>query len=75
MVLNSIDLGVLSLTESSFRVDRLWSLLPVYYSFHYIAFAAQHDLVSPRLVLLTGLQLVWGVRLTYNYWRKGGYSR
>jgi steroid 5-alpha reductase family enzyme len=57
------------------RVDRLWSILPVLYAFHYLTFASLHGLVSPRLLIVTGLQLFWGIRLTFNYWRKGGYQR
>jgi hypothetical protein len=57
------------------RVDRLWAILPVLYSFHYLTFAALHGLVSPRLLLISTFQLFWGIRLTFNYWRKGGFSR
>ncbi|PNH06924.1 hypothetical protein TSOC_006655 [Tetrabaena socialis] len=28
---------------------------------------------DPRLLLAAALSLAWGVRLTYNFWRKGGY--
>lgn len=57
-------------------MDKLWSLLPITYAWHF----ATHDLVSgtaaaldPRLLLLAVLITVWGVRLTYNFARKGGY--
>lgn len=57
-------------------MDKLWSLLPIAYAWHF----ATHDLVSgtaaaldPRLLLLAVLITVWGVRLTYNFARKGGY--
>ncbi|GFR49027.1 hypothetical protein Agub_g11049, partial [Astrephomene gubernaculifera] len=29
---------------------------------------------DPRLLLATALAAVWGCRLTYNFWRKGGYN-
>ncbi|KAI8050577.1 hypothetical protein BDF22DRAFT_695679 [Syncephalis plumigaleata] len=30
--------------------------------------------VNPRLTLITLLVTLWGARLTFNYWRKGGYT-
>jgi Protein of unknown function (DUF1295) len=67
--------AMLALDANSRRVDRLWSLLPTVYGLHYLAFASVHGLVSPRLLVMTGLQVVWSLRLSYNYWRKGGYTR
>jgi steroid 5-alpha reductase family enzyme len=29
---------------------------------------------SPRVLLMTVLVSIWGLRLSYNFWRKGGYS-
>lgn len=60
------------LTANYSHVDRLWSILPVVYVFHFAARAAS---VTPRLVLMTVLVLLWGARLTYNFARKGGYRR
>lgn len=57
-------------------VDKLWSVAPVYYFWHF----ALHDQlkargvpVNPRLLAMSVLASVWGVRLTYNFARKGGY--
>jgi steroid 5-alpha reductase family enzyme len=52
-------------------VDRLWSILPVYYAmvFHLLD---THN--STRLLAIAVLALLWGIRLTYNFYRKGGYS-
>lgn len=58
------------LTGNYSQVDRLWSILPVLYVFH---FAARGGFAHPRLVLMTVLVLLWGARLTYNFARKGGY--
>jgi steroid 5-alpha reductase family enzyme len=60
------------LTRNYSQVDRLWSILPVLYVFH---FAAHGDFVDARLGLMTTLAVLWGTRLTYNYARKGGYRR
>ena len=50
-------------------VDRLWSLVPTVYTgivtwYH----------PSPRLVTMLTVASVWSVRLTWNFWRRGGYS-
>ncbi|KAG0043121.1 hypothetical protein BGZ83_011809 [Gryganskiella cystojenkinii] len=61
-------------------VDRLWSLLPMLYVFHYsvrdrIYWPPEEDFIyQPRLYLATGLIFLWGLRLTYNFYRKGGYG-
>ncbi len=57
-------------------MDRLWSLLPAFYvSF----FAVLPHLLNAqpwdaRLVLMQTLVTLWGIRLTYNFARKGGYQ-
>jgi steroid 5-alpha reductase family enzyme len=51
-------------------VDRLWSIVPVIYVW---VFAARAHLENARLDVVAALVTVWGVRLTYNFARKGGY--
>ncbi|MDE3106974.1 MAG: DUF1295 domain-containing protein, partial [Acidobacteriota bacterium] len=51
-------------------VDRAWSILPVLYVG---AFAVAARLRDVRLDLMAILVTAWGVRLTYNFARKGGY--
>ena len=53
-------------------VDRLWSLCPPVYC---LIVAAQADFAAPRLNLMAVLITLWGLRLTFNYARKGGYSK
>lgn len=50
-------------------VDRVWSIAPVAYVWVF-AVAAGFD---ARLVLMASLVTLWGIRLTFNYARKGGY--
>ena len=50
-------------------VDRLWSILPEAYTLHW--FVARP---SRRGALMCALTLTWGLRLTYNFARKGGFS-
>ncbi len=52
------------------QVDKLWSIMPIVYTW-YIAFASGFD---PRLTLMAGVVTLWGLRLTFNFARKGGYS-
>jgi steroid 5-alpha reductase family enzyme len=52
------------------QVDRLWSIMPIVYTWTVAAMAGFPD----RAVLMSVLVTVWGVRLTYNFARRGGYS-
>jgi steroid 5-alpha reductase family enzyme len=92
-------------TGNCSQVDRLWSIVPVVYVWHFAAHdwlkalvhqVAASSAVTPpslssivalasdtdfavrhfdgRLVAMAVLSSVWGVRLTYNFARKGGYS-
>ncbi|KAG0640430.1 hypothetical protein HOY80DRAFT_958720 [Tuber brumale] len=56
------------------QVDRLWSLLPTIYIGHYALFARMNGLDTQRLNTLSAFSLLWSIRLTYNYWRRGGYN-
>jgi steroid 5-alpha reductase family enzyme len=58
------------LTGDTSWVDRMWSILPVIYV---CVFAATARLANPRLDVMAVLVTLWGVRLTYNFARKGGY--
>lgn len=53
------------------KVDQIWSITPVIYSwFYYVHDGTRH----PRVLLGCVLITTWGVRLTYNFWRRGGYG-
>lgn len=60
------------LTREYSWVDRLWSLAPPAYC---LIVAADLGFESARVTLMTVLVLLWGIRLTYNFARKGGYRR
>ena len=63
---------VLSLLTKEYSwVDRLWSITPPLFAVHFAAYVGFAD---ARLNLMAGLAVVWGVRLTYNFARKGGYK-
>ncbi len=58
------------LTREYSWVDRVWSILPPVYA---LIFAAASGW-APRSVVMLVLAAAWGARLTFNFWRKGGYA-
>ena len=50
--------------------DRLWPLCPPVYC---LLVAVELDFASSRVNLMTVLVVLWGVRLAFNFARKGGY--
>ena len=60
---------VSEITRNYSQVDKLWSLLPPAYSWVTVA-----AVPSARTVIMAALVTIWGLRLSYNFHRKGGYS-
>lgn len=52
-------------------VDRIWSLIPIVYIG---IFAGAAGFADTRLNLMLALVTLWGLRLTFNFARKGGYA-
>jgi steroid 5-alpha reductase family enzyme len=64
---------VLSVATGNYsQVDRLWSIAPPFYV---LLFASAAGFSDARLNVMSALAVLWGVRLTYNFARKGGYRR
>lgn len=61
---------VSTLARNYSQVDKLWSLIPL----AYVWMCAVKSGFEPRLVLMAIVVTVWGLRLTYNFSRRGGYS-
>ena len=57
-------------TGNNSQMDKLWSLLPIAYTW---VIAAKGGM-SPRLVVMAVLATLWGIRLTWNFARKGAYK-
>ena len=57
------------LTGNNSQMDKLWSLLPIAYTW----VIAVRGGMMPRLVVMAVLATVWGCRLTFNFGRKGAY--
>ncbi len=57
------------ITDNVSQVDKLWSLIPI----AYVWVMALHGEMDTRLMLMAVLVTIWGLRLTYNFARRGGY--
>lgn len=58
------------LTGNNSQVDKLWSIVPIAYAWYMTAEGGWH----PRMILMAVLVTLWGVRLTYNFARRGAYQ-
>lgn len=57
------------ITKNNSQMDKLWSLLPEIY----IWIIAIKGGFTPRLIVMAVLATLWGIRLTFNFARKGAY--
>jgi len=57
------------ITVNYSQVDKLWSLVPIAYSWITVSVFP-----SPRVAIMAFLVTIWGLRLSYNFYRKGGYD-
>jgi steroid 5-alpha reductase family enzyme len=57
------------LTKNNSQVDKLWSIIPVVY----VWIVTGYGDFAPRLVLMSVLVTIWGIRLTGNFAMKGAY--
>ncbi|KAI4177083.1 MAG: hypothetical protein LQ343_000565 [Gyalolechia ehrenbergii] len=74
LFLAPIFLVVSEINKNYSQVDRVWSLLPTVYNLHYAVYGHARGLPTQRLNSLTIISAIWSARLTFNYWRKGGYT-
>ncbi|MNK08306.1 hypothetical protein D3C87_262380 [compost metagenome] len=58
------------ITRNNSQIDKIWSIIPIYYVWH-IAYSGDF---APRLVLMAVIVTIWGIRLTYNFARRGAYQ-
>lgn len=57
---------VSSISKNYSQVDKLWSIIPVVY--------AWFPVCDSRTLLMACLVTIWGIRLTWNFNRRGGYK-
>lgn len=62
------------LTRDTSWVDRAWSIVPVVYVWVFAIAGLVRGVDATRLVIMALLVTAWGVRLTVNFARKGGYT-
>lgn len=74
LVLSVYHLLLAEVTRNFSQVDRFWSLLPAFYICHFTYYAHSLGIPSHRLDTAAAVSVLWSARLTFNYWRKGGYS-
>jgi steroid 5-alpha reductase family enzyme len=60
---------VSELTRNYSQVDKLWSLMPLVYSIITLV-----SFPGTRVWIMATLVTTWGLRLSYNFSRKGGYN-
>lgn len=70
LIISVLCFVVAEITRNFSQVDKLWSIVPVLYAW----VATVEGGMQPRMVLMAGVATIWGVRLTYNFSRHGGYS-
>ena len=58
------------ITKNYSQIDKVWSLVPIYVAW-YVCYSAEFN---ARTIIMAILVTIWGLRLTYNFSRKGGYS-
>ena len=58
------------LSRNNSQVDKLWSVVPIVYAW----FMTIEGGFTPRMILMSTLVTIWGVRLTYNFARWGDYQ-
>ena len=58
------------ITRNYSQIDKLWSIVPPVFAWYFAGASGW----EPRLVLMAILATTWGARLTFNFWRRGGYS-
>lgn len=64
------------LCNNASKVDQIWSIIPCVYAWLFWVhhFINSGGVAHLRLTVVTVLVSAWGARLTFNFWRKGGYG-
>ncbi|MBN2521715.1 MAG: DUF1295 domain-containing protein [Bacteroidales bacterium] len=70
LVISLLCFLVSELSKNYSQVDKLWSITPVIYVWYFVF----HGGLSIRMLLMGILVIFWGVRLSYNFNRRGGYN-
>ncbi|PFH57510.1 hypothetical protein XA68_14913 [Ophiocordyceps unilateralis] len=74
IVLGGVFLVASEINRNYSQVDRFWSILPNLYVIHLAVWARLADIPHSRVDLVAVVTTIWSCRLTFNYWRRGGYE-
>ncbi len=66
----ALSFVVSELSKNYSQTDKLWGLTPIVYTWH-MAWRGGFD---DRMLLMAALVTLWGIRLSYNFNRRGGFS-
>lgn len=58
------------ISHNNSQMDKLWSILPEVY----LWIMAAENGMNIRSIIMASLATLWGIRLTYNFARKGAYK-
>lgn len=72
--LGGVFLVVSEINRNYSQVDRMWSILPNLYNVHLAVWARVAGMPYERITLVAAASTLWSIRLTFNYWRRGGYN-
>lgn len=70
LLLTTICFLLSVITKNYSQVDKIWSIAPIFYAWQ-IVYLTTWD---ARMILIASVITIWGIRLTYNFSRRGGYS-
>ena len=70
LFLTGICFLVGEISKNYSQVDKVWSIAPMIY----VWFFTYHSDFNLRMMLMSILVTIWGIRLTHNFARKSGYS-
>ncbi|KAG6083526.1 hypothetical protein E4U30_000848 [Claviceps sp. LM220 group G6] len=74
LLVAALCLIVSEINRNYSQIDRLWSILPNLHVLHLALWARMAGLPHARIDLVAIFSTAWSIRLTYNYWRRGGYQ-
>lgn len=70
LIAASLCFLISEVTKNYSQVDKLWSLIPIFYAWAMVYYSDFY----PRAVLMAILVTIWGIRLSFNFARRGGYQ-
>lgn len=75
LIFSFICWALSKITKNYSWVDRFWSIIPTLFTYHYNIhpYICSNQDFNLRQLIISFLSSLWSLRLTYNFFRKGGY--